>query len=88
MKLNLLRLSNEKMLIERGVEKRMMKVFICQNCGWLRVVSRRKDVECFKCGEKQMTLAKIDFEKYTSMSETERKDYADGWLYIHKKAKR
>ena len=27
----------------------MMKVFICPECGWMRVVSRRKDVECFKC---------------------------------------
>ena len=30
-----------------------------------------------------MTLSKIDFVKYTEMSEQERKDYADGWLYIH-----
>lgn len=65
----------------------MMKIFICQDCGWLRVVSRRKDVECYKCGNMKMTPAKIDFEKYTSMSESERKDYAEGWLYIHKKGK-
>ena len=65
----------------------MMKVFICPECGWIRVVSRRKDVECFKCGAKQMTLTKIEFENYASMSEEERKDYADGWLYIHQKAK-
>ena len=65
----------------------MMRVFICPNCGWMRVVSRRSEVECYKCGEPQMTLAKIDFAGYTSMSEQERKDYADGWLYIHKKAK-
>lgn len=63
----------------------MMKIFICPECGWLRVVSRRKDVECYKCGKEQMTLAKIDFEKYTTMSEEERKSYAEGWLYIHKK---
>ena len=46
----------------------MMKVYICPSCGWMRVVSRRKDVEC-----------------YTEMSEEERKDYSDGWLYIHQK---
>lgn len=63
----------------------MMKVYICPNCGWMRVVSRRKDVECYKCKEKQMTLAKLDFAKYTEMSEEERKDYSDGWLYIHQK---
>lgn len=61
----------------------MMKVFICPDCGWMRVVSRRKQVECFKCGQWQMTLSKIDFVKYTEMSEQERKDYAEGWLYIH-----
>ena len=57
----------------------MMKVFICPECGWMRVVSRRKDVECFKCGNEQMTLAKVDFDAFTSMSEEERKDYANGW---------
>ena len=51
----------------------MMKVFICPECGWMRVVSRRKDV---------------DFDAFTSMSEEERKDYANGWLYIHQKAKK
>ena len=63
----------------------MLKVFICPNCGWMRVVSRRKQVECFKCGQWQMTLSRIDFVKYTSMTEEERKAYADGWLYIHNK---
>ena len=63
----------------------MLKVFICPNCGWMRVVSRRKQVECFKCGQWQMTLSRIDFVKYTSMTEQERKNYADGWLYIHNK---
>lgn len=63
----------------------MMKVFICPSCGWMRMVSRRKDVECFKCGEKQMTLSKVNFQKFTEMTEEERKDYSDGWLYIHQK---
>lgn len=35
-----------------------------------------------------MTMAKLDFEAYTSMSEEERENYADGWLYIHQKPKR
>ena len=63
----------------------MMKVYICPNCGWMRVVSRRKDVECYKCNDTQMVLAKLVFAKYTEMSEEERKDYSDGWLYIHQK---
>ena len=29
-----------------------------------------------------------DFDAFTSMSEEERKDYANGWLYIHQKAKK
>lgn len=66
----------------------MMKVYICPDCGWMRVVSRRKEVECFKCGKEQMTVAKIDFVKYTSMSEKEREDYSKGWLYIHNKGRK
>ena len=56
----------------------MMKVYICPSCGWMRVVSRRRDVECYKCNEKQMVLAKVDFSTFTAMSEEERKDYSDG----------
>ena len=66
----------------------MMKVYICPSCGWMRVVSRRRDVECYKCDEKEMVLAKLDFSKFVAMSEEERKDYSDGWLYIHQKKKR
>lgn len=63
----------------------MMKVYICPNCGWIRTVSRRKDVECFKCQKSQMTLTKITFEKYEEMSKQEREDYAASWMYIHRK---
>lgn len=65
----------------------MMKVFICPDCGWMRVVSRRKDVECYKCSASQMVQTKIDFNTYTAMSDKERKDYSEGWLYIHQKAR-
>ena len=61
----------------------MMKVYICQNCGWIRVVSRRKNVECFKCGEKQMVVTKLPYEKVGHMSEEERKDYSKPGLYLH-----
>lgn len=60
-----------------------MKVYICPNCGWIRVVSRRKNVECFKCGEEHMTVTKLPYEKAGQMSEEERKDYARMWLYLH-----
>lgn len=60
-----------------------MKVFICPKCGWLRVVSRRKNVECFKCGESQMVVTKLPYEKVGHMTEQERENYAKSWLYIH-----
>ena len=30
-------------------------------------------------------LTNLEFGKYTNMSEKERQDYADAWLYIHRK---
>ena len=47
----------------------MMRVYICPDCGWMRMVSRRKNVECYKCGVQDMTLAKVDFATYVSWSE-------------------
>ena len=49
------------------------------------MVSRRKDVECHQCGNSEMRLTNLDLDKYSSMSEDERADYADAWLYIHNK---
>ena len=65
----------------------MMKIYICPDCGWMRVVSRRKDVECHKCGKDQMRLTNLEFGKYSEMSEEERQDYAKAWLYIHSRRK-
>ncbi|MDE6889469.1 MAG: DNA-directed RNA polymerase subunit M [Eubacterium sp.] len=61
----------------------MIKVYICPKCGWMRTVSRRKNVECFKCGEREMFQVKLTYDKYIGMSLKEREDYADSWLYIH-----
>jgi hypothetical protein len=65
----------------------MMKIYICPQCGWLRMVSRRKSVECHKCGYAQMRVSNLDLEKYTDMSEQERQDYSDAWMYIHSRKK-
>lgn len=65
----------------------MMKIYICPECGWMRVVSRRKDVECHRCGKDQMRLSNLDIGKYSEMSEKERQDYAEAWLYIHSRRK-
>ena len=60
-----------------------MKVYICPHCGWMRVVSRKKNVEFFKCGDPQMTMTRLPYEKVGQMSEQEREDYVKSWLYIH-----
>ena len=62
----------------------MMNIYICPKCGWLRMVSRRKDVECHRCDNGQMRLTNLEFEKFTGMSEKERQDYAEAWQYIHR----
>ncbi|MCI5934797.1 MAG: DNA-directed RNA polymerase subunit M [Lachnospiraceae bacterium] len=61
-----------------------MKIYICSGCGWLRVVSRRKEVECFRCGQ-EMQQSRLTYEKYTQMSEQERDDYVQRWLLLHPK---
>lgn len=63
----------------------MMKVYICPECGWMRMVSRRKVVECFKCGVEQMTLSNLSMVEYSNMNEQERADYVEGWMYIHRR---
>ena len=60
-----------------------MKVYICPDGGGMRIVSRRKDVECHRCGLEQMTLSNLSMVEYTNMSEKEREDYVKGWMYIH-----
>ena len=60
----------------------MMRVYICPDCGWMRMVSRRKNVECYKCGVQDMTLAKVDFATYVSWSEKERQEYSAAWMSL------
>ena len=36
----------------------MMRLFICPECGWMRTVSRRASVECFKCNGVMMQPVK------------------------------
>ncbi len=61
----------------------MLKVYICPACGWMRTVSRRRDVECHQCGNPEMALTKLEYEKYADMNARERADYAASWRYIH-----
>ena len=63
----------------------MMRLYICPECGWMRTVSRRASVECFKCNGVMMQPVKLEYTQYVKMSEQERMDYADSWMYIHRK---
>ena len=76
------------MTTKKADVKPMMKIFICPNCGRLTAVSRKKEVNCFKCGESPMERAKLTFEAYTEMDDRQRKDYSDSWLYIRAAGKR
>ena len=50
----------------------MMRLFICPECGWMRTVSRRASVECFKCNGVMMQPVKLEYTQYVKMSEQER----------------
>ena len=66
---------------------KMMKVYICPECGWLRMVSRRKEVECHKCEGAQMELTNLEMTRFADMTEQQREDYSAAWLYIHNRKK-
>jgi hypothetical protein len=65
----------------------MIHLFICPECGWLRTVSRRANVECLKCPGTQMVPVKLEYSHYVEMTEEQRRDYVDSWMYIHKNQK-
>lgn len=65
----------------------MMKVYICPSCGWMRVVSRRKDVDAYKCSEPQMVLQKWFRISTRKCQKRKGKINSDGWLYIHPRRK-
>lgn len=80
----------EKVKNIRASKKRrndtVMKLFICPKCGWLRTVSRRTKVECYRCGRKQMEPVKLTYDRYVKMTQKERDNYKDSWLYIHSRS--
>ena len=63
----------------------MIKLYICPECGWMRTVSRRANVECFKCSNVEMVPVKLEYTKYVQMSGEERENYVESWMYIHSK---
>ena len=62
----------------------MIRLFICPKCGWIRTVSRKSTVECFKCTDVQMIPSKLEYTRFVQMSAQERQDYAESWMYIHR----
>ena len=58
----------------------MMRVYICPDCGWMRMVSRRKNVECYKCGVQDMTLPHM----YPGLKKNVRNILRHGCTYITK----
>ena len=66
----------------------MIKLYICPECGWMRTVSRRANVKCFKCSNVEMVPVKLEYTKYVQMSGEERENYVESWMYIHSKKKK
>jgi len=62
----------------------MILVYVCPFCKEVRIVSRRKDVNCLVC-EHEMTLSNLTFLEWTQMSESQRKAYGVLWSKRHRK---
>lgn len=61
----------------KGNEARdMMYVFICTNCGEVRMVSGSRSVACSKCGE-MMAACEKDFLQWTDLGQEERTNYIE-----------
>ena len=56
----------------------MILVYICPDCQEVRIVSRRKDVNCLECG-KEMILSELSFLEWSQMNTSQRKAYAVVW---------
>lgn len=50
--------------------------------GWFQ---EGKRLNASSVADRRCDLTNLEFGKYTNMSEKERQDYADAWLYIHRK---
>ena len=56
----------------------MILVYVCPQCDSVRIVSRRKEVECLECSQK-MNLSDLTFLEWSDMTEEERKQYGKMW---------
>ena len=49
----------------------MIRVFICPDCGKVRVVSKYLDAECYACG-RPMIVCPVPYVEWVDLSEAER----------------
>jgi len=57
-------------LYSKGVDIRMLKVYICSKCGSYRFVTNN-NYTCYKC-QRHMTLADIEYANYIELDSSER----------------
>lgn len=60
----------------------MILVYVCPFCKEVRIVSRRKEVNCLIC-DNEMILSDLTFLEWTKMSESQRKAYGALWSKKH-----
>ena len=70
-------------LLKMDLEKRcevefMILVYVCPFCKEVRIVSRRKEVNCLICN-REMVLSDLTFLEWTQMTESQRKAYGVLW---------
>lgn len=56
----------------------MIMVYVCPSCRAVRIVSRRKEVDCTECGGR-MELSDLTFLEWSEMTEEERAGYGARW---------
>lgn len=56
----------------------MILVYVCPCCQSVRIVSRRKDVCCIKCGH-EMKLSNLTFLEWSEMEPEQREVYGAQW---------
>lgn len=64
----------------------MMYIFICTECGRVRMVSGLREARCPRC-ERMMAVGKKSFLEWTAMSDEERNKEVEGYCNCKDKTK-
>lgn len=62
----------------------MLRVYICPDCGSIRPVARRKEVNCYQCDSAMVGL-KLTYVEYSEWNQEERRQFANQWLEENRK---